>query len=214
MFSRRYTNFWDGLFRPSKMHLLGSGEVKTLTNLVTNGNFVDETGWTKINSPANISYSPDGRSAGAIKIISTTSPATAPMIDQAISMIATHKYYVSAWRFLESGNAGTSVIYLANNLGTAGYLTVPQSNSATGAWYRHSAIYTATTTRTEYLQFGRGSPALYTARFCDAIIIDLTAAFGAGNEPTQTEFESWINTQSNSWFDTTANYLANTNQWF
>jgi hypothetical protein len=35
-------------------------------------------------------------------------------------------------------------------------------------------------------------------------VVDLTAEFGAGNEPTQTEYENWLKKQPNYWYDTTA----------
>lgn len=174
-----------------------------LTNLVANGNFAtgDLTGYTKLSSPSSIAYSADGRSGGAMRIIGTTSPATAPRINTPISVIAGHKYYVAAWRFVESGSGGSSLVYLADINGNIPYLDIPQSTAATGAWYRHSAIYTATATRTEYLQYGRASAVNYVARFCDAIVIDLTDAFGEGNEPTQAQVEATLATTEHSWFD-------------
>lgn len=176
---------------------------KKIANLVANGNLAtgDLTGYTKVGNPNNISYSADGRSSGAIRLIGTTSPAVGPRIQNPISIIAGHKYYIAAWRFMESGSGGSSLVYLADIVGNIGYFTVPQSTAATGAWYCHSAIYTATTTRTEYLQYGRATPVDYIARFCDASIIDLTAAFGAGNEPTQADMTDYMSQFDNNWFD-------------
>jgi len=65
MFTRRYTNFWDGLFRPSKTHLLGSSEVKTLTNLVTNGDFSNgTTGWVAVSGSTFAVANNTGASTG------------------------------------------------------------------------------------------------------------------------------------------------------
>ena len=173
-----------------------------ITNLVENSNLAsgDLTKWTNITIPESVEYSATGRSSGSIKI---TAVANAPMEHQVIGITAEHIYYVGVWRNVESGSIGTSGIYLASINGGTGYLTVPQSSTTTGGWYRHGTTYTATTTRNEYLQFGRATAATYVAHFADALIVDLTLAFGAGNEPTKTEFETMLTVFSNQWFNGT-----------
>ena len=206
MFTRRYTNFWDGLFRPSKTHILGSGEVKTMTNLVVNGNFVDTTGWTGVDSTisaASNTCSDTGNGANAY-----------PYFKQNVTGIIGRTYALT-YRVRVTNSNCLSLRYRFMNSGSTESVLTPVANT----WYQITVVFTANGTFPEelrlYHQYADASTAngkVMEAQYVS--IVDLTDAFGAGNEPTQTEYESWINTQSNSWFDTTAQYLCNTNQWF
>jgi len=96
---------------------------------------------------------------------------------------------------------------------------VINANPIQNQWYPIIVLFTASGIASATLNFQHGysSAAEASGKVMEVqyvSCVDLTVAFGAGNEPTQTEYESWINTQSNSWFNTTAQYLCNTNQWF
>ena len=207
MFSRRYTNFWDGLFRPSKMHILGSGEVKTLTNLVSNGNFVDATGWTAYygnGSVADNTYTLTGDGTQSMTLVTTIAPVITIGHVYAITIktmatsancfaIRARFGYTSQHDLIQS--PAQNVEYQKTIIATAG--------ATDGNRFSILAVYA-----TKEIASGKSIKFQYVS------CVDLTDKFGAGNEPSQTDYENWIATQSNSWFNTTANYLANTNQWF
>lgn len=213
MFTRRYTNFWDGLFRPSKTHILGSGEVKTLTNLVANGNFVDATGWTVNSGTLSAANNTGLCTANGTNIYS--------YVTQTLSVKpASSKIYIYAKARVT--NALCANMYLRLRDGPSGtiYLSVTQATPTNGEWYTLSGIATTTspvnnlTVRVDHFY---ASTAIASGKVMEVqyvSCVDLTAEFGAGNEPSQTDYENWIKTQSNSWFDTSALYVANTNQWF
>ena len=199
MFTRRYTNFWDGLFRPSKTHTLGSGEVKTLTNLLTNGDFSNgETGWE---------FTLNAEVIGG-QFITTGGIGLCRQfvaIETGHDIIAICKY---------NRSRGGTTFSLTDGTGIYDGRVFAQNLQTDGEWHtgyvRRTVVAGGST-----LYFGSTSVnPVGTAYADDFMLIDLTAAFGAGNEPTTGEIENWIATQSNSWFDTTAQYLCNTNQWF
>jgi hypothetical protein len=202
MFTRRYTNFWDGLFRPSKTHILGSGEVKTLTNLVSNGNFVDATGWVRENASQSVASNEISITASA-QYGYTTQIISADGVDY-----RNHVVFFSAW--IKATH--TSVALICND-GKSQLIVYP---TVTGEYQYVSGLYTIQPDATKLiiLLMDRSSGSFVSQKIKYVTCVDLTAAFGAGNEPTTGEIENWIATQSNSWFDTTAQYLANTNEWF
>ena len=206
MFTRRYANFWDGLFRPSKTHLLGSGEVKTLTNLVSNGNFVDATGWIAYEGSLSVDNNTAKHTSNGTQTYSR--------ITRTDSVSTLGHTYALTLR-VRVTNSSCTVLYARIYDSTPVTIQVtPVENQ----WYQLTVLKTITSAQayiwimhyyaTEAIASGKVMEVQYVS------CVDLTAAFGAGNEPTQTEYESWINTQSNSWFNTTAQYLCNTSQWF
>ena len=208
MFTRRYTNFWDGLFRPSKMHLLGSGEVKTLTNLVSNGDFSKGTaGWNGINGSVSVANNTGSSTLSGATVTGgfQKAPSATPIIG--------HRYGLTVRMRVTNANCLLLRFYLGGVTGNA-----VQTNPAINQWYPKTFVITAdNATQSIYLYHTYESAAIASGKVMEAqyvSVVDLTAAFGAGNEPALTDYENWIATQSNSWFDTTAQYLANTNQWF
>ena len=186
MFTRRYTNFWDGLFRPSKTHTLGSGEVKTLTNLITNGDFSNgETGWFFASNSEVI----DGQfvTTGGVGFCRQF-----VAIETGHDVIAICKYNRS--------NVGT-YLWLSDGTGIDYGRVYAQDLKTDGEWHTGTVRRTVVAGGT-WLVFGAASAnAVGTAYADDFILIDLTAAFGAGNEPTQTEFETWISKLPNHYID-------------
>jgi hypothetical protein len=206
MFTRRYTNFWDGLFRPSKTHILGSGEVKTFTNLVSNGNFVDATGWTGSNSSISVSDN-----IGTSTLLG--SAAQGGFVKSGITPVIGHKYAATV-RVMVTNSACTSIKYYTSGGDNGTLVTSPNVNE----WYQKTIIITnGYATQNNYIYHFYPSAAIASGKVMKVqyvSLVDLTAAFGAGNEPSLTDYTNWIATQSNSWFSTTAQYLCNTNQWF
>ena len=202
MFSRRYTNFWDGLFRPSKTHILGSGEVKTLTNLVSNGNFVNTTGWTALYSSLSVADN-------TATLTGDGSATSIRLRRDGLNPINNHVYAVTI-KMRTSKTASSLAVNFAQS-------TPYQFNPTINTWYPKTFLMSGTfaSTFTPLVIFASAaaqSGAVVDIQYVSCV--DLTAEFGAGNELALTDYESWINTQSNSWFNTTAEYLCNTNQWF
>ena len=185
MFTRRYTNFWDGLFRPSKTHTLGSGEVKTLTNLLTNGDFSNgETGWFFASNSEVI----DGQfvTTGGVgfcrRFVS---------IETGHDVIAICKYNRS--------NGGTT-FWLSDGTGENVGRVFASGLKTDGEWHTSTVRRTVVAGGT-WLVFGSSTTnTVGTVYADDFILIDLTAAFGAGNEPTTGEIENWMAQFDNNWF--------------
>jgi hypothetical protein len=208
MFTRRYTNFWDGLFRPSKTHILGSGEVKTLTNLVSNGNFVDATGWNGTGSTilaSNNTLYNTGNGSQSIPYIFQTLPIG--------TVIPNHIYAVTISVKVTNSNC-TLIRLKVGELVSKNIIDNPVANTI----YQKTILTTPTdSARYFYVFHHYANAATANGKVMEVqyvSCVDLTAKFGAGNEPSQTDYANWIATQSNSWFNTTAQYLCNTNQWF
>ena len=206
MFTRRYTNFWDGLFRPSKTHILGSGVVKVLTNLVANGNFVNTTGWS--------SYVSNNSASSNTLTNTATGVDRFPSLSQALAAPTIGRKYALTVRVRVTNSNATSISY---RYGLAASVVL-QASPVANTWYQKTIIITCDNTYATlaiyhiYATNAAANGKVMEVQYVSCV--DLTAAFGAGNEPTQEEYAAWINTQSNSWFDTTAQYLCNTNQWF
>ena len=204
MFTRRYTNFWDGLFRPSKTHLLGSGDVITLTNLVANGNFVDATGWTAAN--------------GSVTVVSNTGIHTANGTGRYPYLVKNNSNAIIGHKYGFALKIRVTNTYAQNIFVTFGGATYSLANPPLkDQWYSKCGIVTASSTAgfSSYHQYADSTTANGKVMEVQYVsCVDLTATFGAGSEPSQTDYENWIKTQSNSWFDTSALYVANTNQWF
>lgn len=194
MFSRRYTNFWDGLFRPTKTHILGSGDVITVNNSVIFSNAT--TSLTSDDSQTRAGIASDGTWTFNNNYSATeqTFDLTAgDKIYLRTELVGTSVGRIMIQRLLHSNGSYVSGTTVANSLVLSDILTVATSGlhnfkvmeSTAGLMVRKSQL-----------------------------LINLTTAFGAGNEPSQTEFEDWIKTQSDSWFNVTAQYLSNSNQWF
>ena len=189
MFIRRYTNFWDGLFRPSKTHILGSGEVKTLTNLVSNGNFVNATGWIATLASQSVASNEISVTASA-QYGNTTQIISADGVDY-----RNHVVFFSAW--IKATH--TSVALICND-GKSQLIVYP---TVTGAYQYVSGLYTVRpdATRLTFALMDRSSGSFVAQKMKYATCVDLTAAFGAGNEPTLTDYETWISKLPDHYID-------------
>ena len=149
----------------------------TATNIVTNGDFTNgTTGWS------NITAIVDGRA-------SKLATAQFASISQLKTTITGNKYYVSA----DIETDVSSKIYLKFGQGTDAYAYSPTLQKV-------SSIITATTTST-LLEIGDSRASAWSTYYVDNIIvINLTATFGAGNEPTQGQcnviFAAWFDSSS------------------
>ena len=170
-----------------------------LTNLVANSNFSNgTTGWFFASNAEVIDgqFVTTGGAGFCRQFVA---------IETGHDVIAICKYNRS--------NGGTT-FWLSDGTGVYDGRVFAPGLKTDGEWHTGTVRRTVAAGGT-WLVFGSTSANTVGASYADDfMLIDLTAAFGAGNEPTIGEFENWIATQSNSWFNTTAEYLCNTNQWF
>lgn len=195
-----YTNNWFGGTVNPFRGLKDIG-IRALTtdlpakNLISNGNFANgTTGWLgaqgAILSAANneLSETAVTQYDGAIQSISTT-------------QFNGHKVYFAADVKLDNGNT-----YLIFNDGLDQAMLAPTTYNA---YQKLSSIWTVNVNAAYVfikLQDNRAS-AWTTQYMKNAIVIDLTATFGAGNEPSVAEMDRLLAKFPNGWFDGTVNPL-------
>ena len=166
-----------------------------LQNLVTNGDFSNGTnGWVVSNGSTSIS-SQDG-------VLTMNNDTSAPLIYQMIPQIQLNDIIYVRGRVL-SGNSGSPYVRFA--VSDNGYNAKSQAiiNSPTiNTWYDISGLgsySTASNTKFFVQQVNLG-----TAKTKFLIALDLTATFGAGNEPTQAQMDTIMNSYPNNWFNIVA----------
>jgi hypothetical protein len=169
----------------------------TLQNLVTDGSFEigGATGWN-----GSAVASDQGKFGnGTLAIIGNASVPEVVAGSPPFSYIQGHKYYVSIW--FKANGVGTSCQMLFP-------LTAPYPNSSFPAsladtWYRNSFISADASIASGSLQLRLDNDNNYTTvamRFDGLCIIDLTACFGAGSEPTLAQMDSLMDLFG-GWFD-------------
>ena len=141
-----------------------------IKNLVTNGgNLVNTTGWTA--SATNV------LSAVAGRLRNTLGVGNYGYAYQEVSFVSDHKYY-----FRVSGYIGDST-WRATVYSSGGAL-LQGSDPAMSTDSMYSVVYTALSTDNVKIRLYTDTIANYVyAEFNHCILIDLTARFGAGNEP-------------------------------
>lgn len=161
------------------------------TNLITNGDFSSgTTGWKSHNTSAltivsgAVCYTPVGMWGGLRR--HPTLPATVG-----------HKYYLRA--LVKTASTNTSLyfggVHSTVSKGSGGFETL----SGVGTAF-NTAEFAISTSET-------GN---FSETFVDnALAIDLTAAFGAGNEPTAEQMDAYLAAYPNSWFDGSALLTTN-----
>lgn len=187
--------------RPNKLAVDGKS-AQTVgvwgTNLVTNDDFSNgTTGW-ETNGATNfyvsnniLFFTPTTKYGGARTSLEYRFPS-----------IAGHKYYVAN----EMKTIDTfAITFLIGINGIGGNLPVG-SVAADGIFHRKSAVLSCTTSSASmYLMPQSTAESAWSeiaVRYL--IVIDLTAAFGAGNEPTAAQMDAYLAAYPNSWFDGSA----------
>ena len=177
------------------------GKPVTLQNLITDGNFANTTWWSKANG---VSYSVSNNIANVYAGMSTSSSWQKLRRDN-MTITSRHVYYarvkakhsaLSGYKgaVLELKEGGTSDVVHDSN---ASVLTVTdwQLLSCAGALNFNKLKIVLCVP----IKNSSGAPvALATTQFTETMLIDLTAAFGAGNEPTKEECDEMIDYFSGS----------------
>ena len=166
-------------------------------NEVINGDFRNgTTGWsasiatlTIVSSKLRIYYS---NTSGSIRY---------PAPNQTISGINGHKYYVSFNISEYVGNNSISFVQFGTQVG----INTFNSNG------RCTAVFTADNNATSlFFNNSCENNTIVDYYINNVMLIDLTATFGVGNEPTAIEMDSILSYYPNSWFDGTVNLANNT----
>lgn len=169
------------------------------TNIVINGDFSVDTNadgvadnWTSISGPVCTL-------ANGEQTIESVDGLGNKRIEQNFASVIGHKYYSVVEAKMISGGYGSIKMYV----GGVQYLTISGAS-----YYKYSQVLTSTISTGAVLQLsvvgGVGKIAVK-----NALVIDLTTTFGAGNEPTATQMDRLLTQFPNSWFNGTENlFLA------
>lgn len=159
-----------------------------VTNLVTNGDFSDgTTGWIPHANATVVD--------GELKLVATGDGQNTM---QTIAILGSTKYYLAR----KQGTIGRCYIDQYQNDTFFGVSSVLENVG--------SVIFESKASVNKgFLILGAGLNGAGTYIFDDIILINLTAAFGAGNEPTAAEMDAMLAFYPNSWFDGTVNFAAN-----
>jgi len=154
------------------------------TNLISNGDFSNgTTGWeaylsTISESSGRLAFTATGQYGKARAI-------TAPTI-------IGHSYYARV-----KATIPTAYVYYFGMSNHESYIQVTGETS-----FSLVRVATAATTRVD---FGDNRASGWQTAYLDNVcLIDLTAAFGAGNEPTAAQMDAYLAAYPNSWFDGSA----------
>lgn len=155
-----------------------------LTNLVTNGDFSGgTTGWTGNFGVASVSqntYALTGNGANA-----------EPYSSQLHAMIAANKYYFKFRVRVTNPNCANIKVRPA-----AGYGDINIANPVENQWYAQSAVVTPSTSGNLEMYFKQVYSDAATANgkvmeLQYLSLINLSSAFGFGNEPTAAQMDFW-----------------------
>ena len=165
----------------------------SLTNLLAHSNFDATTDWTAFN--ANISVSSNE--------LLMTATAQYGYTQQTRAITNGRKYYHACW--VDSPNASITTA-LSDNIANTQYVF----HSASSGYEFLSDVYTATastSTGSYYVMLDVRASGWTQVKAKYATIIDLTAAFGAGYEPTKAQMDALMEQFPNRHFTGTVNAL-------
>jgi len=174
----------------------------SLTNLVTNGDF--SQGSTGLGAPS-----------GGVGAVSASQGVATFMVGSGVAQVqvpftaipatydATHQYYRYI-KFRVSSKVGLSFVLLYAG---SSFYSNNSSIPAAGQWYEGSTVITPNgSLSTSYVRFTYASAAEAAGQYVDVdslLIIDLTAAFGAGSEPTKAQMDAIMQQFPDRWFNGT-----------
>ena len=155
-----------------------SGNGKVIRNTLLNGNFASSEGWST--SSTSIDNKLSGTVENNVLYIEDTSNITGYWNYQPVKFISGHKYYIASKIDIRSLEAGTVDLRIRNTEGDA----ATQKTISEVTTPRTSFVATADDTWYAY-QIGISSVSIANGSFAENMVIDLTEAYGLGNEPTQ-----------------------------
>ena len=169
------------------------------TNLFTNGDQSNgTTGWTA--NSANLSVVD-----GLLSVVTTTDTVS-PLLRESVTAIIGHVYYLACK--IKPFRTHQPIAYIGGATPTSTVSVT--AGTLTRVSFRAVAT-TATTLQGVYLNANvtTGMSVGSAVGFDKRILLDLTAIFGAGKEPSQAEMDAYLAMWPDSWFDGSVN-LADT----
>ena len=173
-----------------------------VTSLMTNGDFsIGTTGWASAGGVL---------SASSNTLTITGNGVTAnPYASQALAMVLNHKYYIRSKMKVTNASCNQIRTRFAGGSGEL-IVTSPIANQQ----YSMSMVLTSldSVNYTNAVQHTYADAATANGKVMEVqyvLCIDLTAAFGAGNEPTAAEMDAILAYYANSWFNGTVNIATN-----
>jgi len=177
----------------------------SLTNELINSSFEDDlNAWINRGGPTYATIDTEVKLLGG-KSLRLTAPDSAVARAQDINGSIGDKWYVTAHVYKRSGT-GAMVYVLAKGsaAGSIGYVMHSEAYNgmAVEVWTRYSSVTTATNDGIR-VQMGRTSSYTFDFNVDGVCAINLTAAFGAGNEPTVAEMDALLAILPDGWFEGT-----------
>lgn len=173
-----------------------SGRLVSLTNLATNGNFASTSGWTSTGA----SFSVSGNEASFL------ANSAVDMLYRGLSVILNHKYYGCGWVKAASG------ANITMGISDGAVYSNGDSYAGAGAYDFWSAQFTSGRTSSAGIIWAvvdNRSSGWNTVNAKYISVIDITAAFGAGNEPTQAQMDMLMLQFPERWLSGTQNAVYN-----
>lgn len=167
------------------------------TNLVTNGDFTDTTGWT----PASATLSATSNTL----IVTGDGTATQPWAYKSQTFVSGRKYFIKVKMKVNKSNC----VQIRVRASTTTIATI--SAPAIDTYYNVSGVFTATSENTINLiaTYNTNADALNSILSNQYLIaLDLTVIFGAGKEPSKEQMDNMLSTFTNSWFNGTAELVS------
>jgi hypothetical protein len=184
-----------------------SGRPVSLTNLVSNGNFANTTGWTP-------SFCSLGASGNIISLTGDGSDSITRIRQDFGVKPSNHKLFVAGKTLVTNTVCQFSRMFIRDGTGGSVYADARIDTPAQDTLYPISAILTMgslTNNIVLYYDSSYANSATQNGKVAQGqcfIAVDLTAAFGAGNEPTLAQFNDLLTQFPSGWFNgtTTAKY--------
>lgn len=189
---------------------VASADGVTVTNYFVNGNFENADGWgvnsgNTINVANNVAAVRNGSSTSGIKISQGTNKDIVAQTAGDIWFLKIHFKPDTNGSFVEN----QPVLRLAANT-AGGYISAKQVQPAREeidcyATFTLNADSNSGMTIAITANYGSGDTLTEerTSYFSKAVLVNLTQAYGAGNEPTAEEFYSLLSTREGAYFDGT-----------
>ena len=175
------------------------GSYKSLTNKVSNGDMSNgTTGWRHYSD-----WSIESIVSGELKSIRNTSKPY-PATTSTWGIASGHKIYVASKIY---GNKSANVrLDLYGTFATTTSAYYDQTVTTTPTRYSYVLTPSATANGLTFNAAGFGSSGDY-IMLDNVLVIDLTAEFGAGNEPSAATMDAALAYLPSSWFDGTQNIV-------
>jgi hypothetical protein len=180
----------------AKVPSVASVVYSDLTNIVTNGSFESalSTGWA-VTLNATIQSTTKKYGSSAVEVVASTSRAYCACARDGVFFVpnANSKYYMCAFGYLKSYTSGTlNITIRAATEGTAS--TTNYDTTKLNQWQKVSLIWDstgATLTNVDYfcLRDNGIATGVFDIVVDGVVLINLTAKYGPGNEPTQVQMD-------------------------